>query len=297
MATYGGNSKRMTVINTTTRQIDLSTTLQSGQTFRWKLENDWFHNVIFNNLIKIRQKSDHIEFYSYPDQETKILPLLTDYLGLNNDLDKIYASISTDSNIKSAIKEYRGMQILRQDPWECLVSFICSSASNIPRISRNIENICNNFGTSLKFGSIERNSFPSPEALAKAGENKLRMLGLGYRASYLANTARIISTGSLNLMDLRKSSYQDALNSLVLLDGVGDKVANCIMLFSLDKPNAFPVDVWIQRALQEWYLGDQDKKISPKNMRIWAHSYFGDYAGYANQYLFQHRRLLKKTGS
>ena len=287
----------MAVINTTTRQIDLAATLQSGQTFRWKLENDWFHNVIFNNLIKIRQKNDRIEFYSYPDQETKILPLLTDYLGLNNDLDKIYASISTDAYIKSAIKEYRGMQILRQDPWECLVSFICSSASNIPRISRNIENICTSFGTPLKFGSVERNSFPSPKALAKAGENKLRMLGLGYRASYLAKTAKIISAGSLNLMDLRKYSYQDALNSLVLLDGVGDKVANCIMLFSLDKPNAFPVDVWIQRALQEWYLDDQDKKLSPKTMRLWAHSYFGDYAGYANQYLFQHRRLLKKTGS
>ena len=287
----------MAVINTTARQIDLSTTLQSGQTFRWKLENDWFHNVLFNNLIKIRQKSDGIEFYSYPDQETKIQPLLTDYLGLNNDLDKIYASISTDSNIKSAIKEYRGMQILRQDPWECLVSFICSSASNIPRISRNIENICDSFGTPLKFDSIERNSFPSPEALAKAGENELRILGLGYRAGYLANTARIISSGSLNLMNLRKSSYQDTLNSLVSLDGVGDKVANCIMLFSLDKPNAFPVDVWIQRALQEWYLDHENKKISPKNMRLWAHGYFGDYAGYANQYLFQHRRLLKKTGS
>ena len=125
----------------------------------------------------------------------------------------------------------------------------------------------------------------------------LRDLRLGYRAEYIVSAARAVADGKLDLMALREDSYEAALETLLSLDGVGDKVANCILLFSLDKLEAFPVDVWIERALQEWYLDGAGQKLSRKNMRLWARDYFGPYAGYANHYLFHDRRLQGKTSS
>ena len=207
------------------------------------------------------------------------------------------------AGVEAAIARFRGMRILRQDPWECLVSFICSSASNIPRISGNVEDLCSSFGQSLSMGDHVRSTFPSPRELAQAGEKRLRQLGLGFRAKYLAATATAIANGVPDLMTLREASYEEALEAVIALDGVGDKVANCVLLFSLDKLEAFPVDVWVNRALQEWYfdgrrpLSPNNRRkrkggeISPKTARLWAQEHFGPYAGYANQYLFHDRRL------
>ena len=271
--------------------FDLAATLCSGQAFRWLGDGEWFRGVVFGNDISIRQTGAGLEFTSAPDEESFVQPLLRDYLGLEVDLDGIYESISLDPHIRAAIARYRGMRVLRQDPWECLVSFICSSNSNIPRITKNVESLCASFGRPLGLGDHLRNSFPTPQELAAAGEQRLRELGLGYRAGYLASTARSIADGRPDLMTLREDSYDDALGALTSLDGVGDKVANCVLLFSIDKPEAFPVDVHIHRALQEWYLNGRVEKISRKNMRPWAQEYFGPYAGYANQYLFHDRRL------
>ena len=184
--------------------------------------------------------------------------------------------------------------MLRQDPWECLVSFICSSASNIPRITKNIESICEAYGRPVGTGAGRRNAFPAPGELARAGEAPLRALGLGYRAAYVAETAAAVADRAVDPMSLREESYETALEALTCLPGVGDKVANCVLLFSLDKPEAFPVDVWIDRALREWYLADDDS-IPRTKMRPWAQRRFGPYAGYANHYLFHDRRLRGKS--
>ena len=188
------------------------------------------------------------------------------------------------------------MRILRQEPWECLVSFICSANSNIGRISTNVEDISTKFGRTVGANGDLRHTFPTPDVLAEAGEQPLRELGLGFRAKYVAATARVIAEGGLDLYALREAPYDEALESLVALPGVGDKVANCIMLFSLDKLEAFPVDVWIDRALRDWYPAVAEKKLTKKAMRPWAQDYFGRYAGYANQYLFHGRRLQGKKG-
>ena len=142
-----------------------------------------------------------------------------------------------------------------------------------------------------------KNAFPSPTALVQAGEQRLRRLGLGFRARYLPVIARIVAEGEVEPLALRTVPYQEALEALIALPGVGDKVANCAMLFSMDKLEAFPVDVWVHRALQEWYLGGTEVKLSNKKMREWAQERFGPYAGYANQYLFHSRRLQGKAGS
>ena len=275
--------------------LDLAATLQSGQAFRWRTDGEWFHGVVFGNIVRMRRRPGGIEFFSAPDDERGIEHPLRDYLGLQSDLDLIYASIATDERVKAAVARYRGMRVLRQDPWECLVSFICSSASNIPRISRNVEDICSSFGRPVRLGDHVRHIFPSPQELAGAGEQRLRSLGLGYRAGYLAATANVIADGKLDLTALREDPYEDALGALTELEGVGDKVANCVLLFSLDKLESFPVDVWVHRVIQEWYLDGHAKKMSRLHMRVWARDYFGPYAGYANQYLFHDRRMQAKA--
>jgi N-glycosylase/DNA lyase len=175
------------------------------------------------------------------------------------------------------------------------VSFICSANNNIPRITKNVEDMASAFGTPIQAGSGERNAFPSPVQLADAGEAKLRELGLGFRAKYVAAAARRVAEGEFDLYSLREVSYQDALDTLIEFAGVGDKVANCVLLFSMDKPEAFPVDVWIDRALRDWYFSESDEKISRNKMRTWAQARFGEHAGYANQYLFHGRRLRDRN--
>ena len=275
---------------------DLSSTLESGQAFRWRRDGDWYTGVIFNNSVRIRRSQRGVEFRSSPDDEVALEPLVRGYLRLEDDLDGIYAKINRDKHIGESIKRFTGMRILRQEPWECLVSFICSANSNIGRISTNVEDISTKFGSLIWANGDVRHTFPTADVLAEAGEQPLRDLGLGFRAKYVAATARVVAEGGLDLFALREASYQEALESLVALPGIGDKVANCIMLFSLDKLEAFPVDVWIDRALREWYPAVAEKKLTKKAMRPWAQDYFGRYAGYANQYLFHGRRLQgKKT--
>ena len=285
--------------------LDLPATLESGQAFRWKRLDDsssgwdgWYEGVIFNNVVRLRHDAAGIEFRCGPDEESAMAPLVADYLRLGDDLDAIYRSINMDKRIGEAIDRFRGLRLIRQEPWECLVSFICSSNSNIRRISTNVEDISKSFGRPIAFDGRERHAFPSPQELAEAGEGPLRELGLGFRAKYVAPVARMVADGEVDLFALWEASYNDALEALTALPGVGDKVANCVMLFSLEKMEAFPVDVWVDRALRDWYLdrlsdngAETSGKVTKKGMRPWAQGYFEAYAGYANQYLFHDRRL------
>ncbi len=275
------------------RPLDLENTLFSGQAFRWRRAGGWYRGVVFGNVIRIRQAGEGLEVAARPDDAAALWPLLSDYLGLGADLDRIYASISVDDRIKAAIDRYRGMRVLRQDPWECLMSFICTSASNIPRISQNIESICQAFGSPILGGGEPTHAFPTPEQLAGATEAEVRALGLGYRAAYLVSTARTVAEGAVDPMALREASYEEALEALTSLEGVGDKVANCVLLLSLDKPEAFPVDTHVDQRLREWYLdGFRPNRLK---MRVWAQEYFGPHAGYANHYLFHDRRLQARS--
>ena len=270
--------------------LDLQSTLFSGQAFRWRAEDGWFRGVVSGQAVRVRNTPEGVEVDASQDGDGGLAVRLRDYLSLDVDIEGIYRAMSFDDRLRDAIDRYRGMRVLRQDPWECLVSFICSSASNIPRITGNIESICESFGAPVKGSSNGLHAFPTPEALAGDGAAKLmRELGLGYRAEYIEATARSVAGGEVDLMSLRDAPYETALEALVALDGVGDKVANCVMLFSLDKPEAFPVDTWIDKAMREWYL--EGAKIPRTRMRLWAMEHFREYAGYANHYLFHDRRI------
>ena len=180
------------------------------------------------------------------------------------------------------------MRILRQDPWETIISFMLATASNIPRIQRHIEDLSENFGNALSLNVLERGAFPTPVQLANVGEEKLRQMGIGFRSKNINIVANLVAKKKYDPNKLRTLTYENCLQSLTSLPGIGDKVANCIMLFAIDKIEAFPVDVWIERIIKENYL--PDPKVSKTVIRSWAQENFGSYAGYANHYLFHSTR-------
>ena len=273
--------------------LDLASTLESGQAFRWRRQGDWYYGVVQDNLVALRQDGSRLEVRSSSLPPEQIEATLGDYLRLDDDLDAIYSCIDTDPLMHEAIALYRGLRILRQDPWECLVSFICSANSNIPRISANMQAIAQGYGQPLKLDDYVDYSFPTPQKLAEAGEGALRELKLGFRAKYVAKAAERVALGEIKLEPLRHAPYQEAKEVLTSLAGVGDKVADCVLLFSLDKLDACPIDRWVRRAMEEWYL--DGAKLNYKSMRAWSLEKWGSYAGYAQQYLFHQKRLEGKS--
>ena len=274
--------------------FNLTHTLECGQAFRWRREGDWYYGVIYGNILKIRQTLLGVEFESYPLPEEEIINRLIYYLRLDDDLPDIYSKIGKDERMRRAITQFYGLRLLRQEPWECLASFICSISSNIPRISECIESLCRKMGDPLEMDGHVRYSFPTPERVMELGETGLRLIGWGFRAPYLAGTADLVGRGVYDLDGLRELTYDDAKKDLMSLHGVGDKVADCVLLFSLEKLDSFPIDRWVRRAVEEWYSVGHNP--SYEAIRSWALDYFGGHAGYAQQYLF-HRRRLEKSAS
>ena len=272
--------------------LDIESTLFSGQAFRWRKQGEWYEGVISNELVRLREVGGVIEYVTTYDPDGSMASRLREYFSLDVDLQEVYAALSRDEELRLAVDRYRGMRILRQDPWETVLSFLCAQNSNVQRITRNIEDMCRSFGRPLSLGENTRHSYPTPETLAQAGEQPLRDLGLGYRARYVASAAEKVTQGEIDLMALREASYDDALKDLMILNGVGDKVANCIMLFCMDKPQAFPVDTHILQVLRERYPKPHPVHSSDiRRVREWAQEHFAPFAGYANHYLFHSRRV------
>ena len=284
----------------------LTPSLESGQAHRWSRDGEtapgvdggWHWGVVGGNLIKVRSLgggsrvgASEIEFRSSPENEPKHLQsLLSSYFRLDDDLEAIYQEITKDPRVASMVGQYRGLRLLRVEPWECLISFICSANSNMPRIHANMESMSVEFGASVTLDGTTRYVFPEPARLAEAGESALRTLGLGFRAPYVARAARAVAEGELELEALRHTPYLEAKARLVELPGIGPKIADCVLLHSLDKAEAFPIDVWVRRALVEWYFPG-GKAPPDRDMLQWAQAYFSPHAGYAQLYLFHGRRL------
>ena len=272
--------------------LDLESTLFSGQVFRWRKRESWYEGVVFGQIVRVREAEGGMAFETAEDDVDLTASRLRDYFSLDVDLAEVYSALSRDRGLREALDRYRGMRVLRQDPWETTLSFLCAQNSNVLRITRNIEDMCRSFGRAMSFGGHTRHAYPTPEALAGAGEGALRELGLGYRARYIVAAAERVARGEIDLLALRETSYDGALDALMALDGIGDKVANCIMLFCMDKPQAFPVDTHIMQVLRERYPNAEEVHSSDiRRVRAWAQEYFAPYAGYANHYLFHSRRV------
>ena len=259
---------------------------ECGQCFRWQKENDGsYTGVIKYGVVNIKKDDDKFVISGSFDANDK--EKICDYFDLNSDYASIKRKLElNDENMKKAIEYGYGIRILNQDSWEMLISFIISAANNIPRISKTIENISRAYGQKITWNEKDYYKFPTPKELSKATVEELRALNLGFRDKYVYNATKMVCAGEVNLEEIEKMNYKDAKKELMKIQGVGEKVADCILLFSMRKREAFPVDTWIKKVMSQLYNESKDiKKIS-----AFAESKFGEYGGIAQQYLFYYMR-------
>jgi N-glycosylase/DNA lyase len=280
--------------------FNLDYTLSCGQTFRWEKQDDWWTGVVGQTALKLRQVGGTLSFESSGDLDSEFV---SRYLRLDDDLCRVYSALDKDKFVGEAVTRFSGLRLLRQQPWECLVSYICATYKNIPAIKQMIGNISEKFGERIEFEGAPFYGFPQPEALAHAGLRDLRLCKLGFRAERVRETARLIVRGDFDLESLRDLAYADAKKMLLSLPGVGLKVADCVLLFSLDKLEAFPIDVWMKRIMLESYSeyfepGFVDRvkgrrRLSPREYEVVyavGRRVFGEFLGYAQEYLYHSRR-------
>ena len=278
---------------------------ECGQCFRWNLEeDDSYTGVVANNVINVKKEQDNIIIKgifndNIKDVCNRYFDLDTDYLKIKNKLSKI------DNNLKISVDYGQGIRILKQDVWETIISFIISANNNIPRIKGIIERLSKKYGKEIDWNGKKYYTFPTIEELSKASVKELRELGLGFRDVRVFETTRIIANKIIDIEELEKTEDIEALRrQLLRLPGVGPKVADCIMLFSMKKFEVFPIDVWVKRVMKELYNEEIEKieindknhfkypKNSKENQKIleFANQKFGKIAGLAQQYLFYYRR-------
>ena len=266
--------------------FNLEYTLESGQSFRWHRIDEAYYGVVEGQILKIQQDNDTliIESSETNDQAT-FTSQISHYLDLHRDLAYILDTVNVDAYIDRAINRFRGMRLLNQELWETIASFILSQNNNITRIRNIIRTLSERFGQKVEYDGYVDYTFPTPHALANAGIEQIFECRTGYRASYLWNAANNVVNGVLVLDTLKQLDYVNAKHELMQLDGVGEKVADCICLFSLGHLTALPIDVWIKRIFERVYLR---KTAKPREIQDFAKQYFGEHVGYAQQYLFHY---------
>lgn len=273
-------------------ELRCDVTLVCGQSFRWKpvAENEW-RGVIGSYVVTLHQTADDVLFRSIPDAD--IAPLLRDYFHLRVPLAPLYRRWSeADALFARIAPAFPGLRVLRTDPVECLFSFLCSSANNIPRITRMIDSLCRRYGQMLaEVDGVGYYRFPTLHALAEASEEHLFALGFGYRARVLVRAAKeLCERGEQWLHRLRDIPYEEAHHALTTLPGVGHKIADCVCLFALDKPQAIPVDTHVWQIARREYLPElQGRSLTEKvywQIGNFFRERFGDYAGWAHNVLF-----------
>ncbi len=266
--------------------FSLKYTLESGQSFRWNRIDNAYYGVVEGRIFKISQEGTTLCVESSASEdENQLVPFLRHYLDLARDVPKLLAEVNTDAYMHRAIERLWGMRILNQEFWETVASFILSQNNNVARIRGIIRRLSERFGEPLMLAEYADYSFPNPDVLATATEAELLACGTGYRANYLRNAAQAVVSGELPLTSVKQMSYLEAKAVLMRRDGIGEKVADCICLFSLGHLAALPIDVWIKRIFETLYLR---RRATHREIRQFAHSYFGDGVGYAQQYLFHY---------
>lgn len=271
--------------------FNLKYTLESGQSFRWNRVEDAYYGVVEGRILKLSaaEEGQHGVTLSVASSATEdaaqLTAFLRHYLDIERDVPSILSAVDTDAYIHRAIQQLWGMRILNQELWETLASFILSQNNNVPRIRGIIRRLSERFGEKLTLESYVDYSFPTAAALAAAEIDELLACGTGYRAGYLKGAAQVVVSGELSLPELKRLPYPEAKRELMQRKGIGEKVADCICLFSLGHLEALPIDVWIKRIFETLYLRRQ---ATPREIREFARDYFGEGVGYAQQYLFHY---------
>jgi len=283
--------------------IDLGVTLESGQTYCWRREDGrtyeggvdqvegpggeppWYHTVVDGEVIRVRQTETALEWAATTDA----VPYLEDLLRLEDDLDAIWADAPEGDLFDAAFEAGRGMRIVRDPPFACTISFICSAQMRVERIHRMVTAMAETYGETVEAGGETYHAFPSPETLGAQSEDALRDLSLGYRAPYVTRTAEMVAAGEADPADARDLPYEDAREYLTQFVGVGEKVADCVLLFSLGHLEAVPLDTWIRTAISE-HFPECDRGNYADTSAAIREQFGGEYAGYVQTYVFHYLR-------
>ena len=288
--------------------FDLERTIDSGQVFRWRSAGGGFTGWLHGDPVRIAQRGAVLSVQGASAEAVR------DFFSLAVDLKTVAAQIDRDAFIHGALERFRGLRVIRQSPWECAASFLLSSCNNIPRLTGMIDRLCARYGPSVTGPVVEGRSppsvlgpsassgpagaaakaspsappvtcgFPPPEIVAKVSERALRNLGLGYRAPHLRAAAQAVASGRADLERWRGMEEEELRRALQTIPGVGEKVAECVLLFAYGRCAAFPVDVWIGRVMRGRYF--RGRNVPDRKIRSFARRYFGPWCGWAQQYLY-----------
>ncbi|WP_423998797.1 DNA-3-methyladenine glycosylase family protein [Haloarcula salina] len=282
--------------------IELQSTVESGQSYLWNREDGrmyetegatgddgWYWTTVRRegtpHVIRVRQREARLEWESTVEAERDVRRLLR----LGDDLDEIRAAAPDDEVVQDAYDAYWGMRLVRDPPFGSLISFICSAQMRVSRIHGMQRALREAYGETVEFDGATYRAYPTPSALAETSEDALRDLGLGYRAPYVQRTAEMVATGEAHPDEATGLDYEAARESLTRFVGVGQKVADCVLLFSLDFLEAVPLDTWIRSTIEEYYP-ECDRGNYADTSRAIRSALGGEYAGYAQTYLFHYLR-------
>ena len=273
--------------------FELKDIFECGQCFRFnKQEDESYTGVVGNNVINVKKVDNEIHIKSVGQDNLE--ELVVNYFDLNRDYEQIKDKLSKiDENMEKSISYGKGIRILNQDLWETIISFIISANNNIPRIKGIIDRMSERYGKKIIFEGKEYYTFPTVDELSIASVEDLRALGLGFRDVRVYETTKMIKNKEVDLEQLKnEKDFNKVRNTLLTLPGVGPKVADCILLFStLKRWEAFPIDVWVRRVMNELYIKNPDEtKVKKEEIEKIAYEKFGNLAGIAQQYLFYWKR-------
>ena len=271
-------------------KVNFDYSINSGQVFLWKKIDAKWYGIDGKRVLVLENAQKFKKNMKYE----------TDFFRLDDNFEKISNDLKNDNYVRNALKMFPGLRLIRQNPFQCYISFIVSSNSNIPNIKSRLQNLCKTFGRRKIVGGREFFLFPEPSDLANASVLDIKKCGLGYRSKAVKTASLSVLDGKIDFDFLKKIDYHTAKEELIKVFGIGNKVADCILLFSLEKLEAFPLDRWMLRILQKYY--SKEFQISTKTLTEKTYDqlheniveHFGSYAGYAQQFLFKMERELYK---
>ncbi len=282
---HSGNN----LIVTGLKDFNLKHIFECGQCFRFnEIEKNTYLGIAKGNALCISQDSDSITLYETTEEDFK--NIWYEYFDLGRDYGEIKKRLSVDPIMKNAISYGDGIRILNQDLWETVISFIISASNNIPRIKGIIERFCTSFGREINYMGKTYYSFPDIGTIAKLSKEDLSVIRAGYRDKYIIDAAQKFQSGQINNSYIRSLTTPEAKKMLLTINGVGEKVCNCILLFGLQRVDSFPIDVWIKRIVEKLYFGEEQ---NIPTIAEFAKKHFGDIGGFAQQYLFFYARENK----
>jgi N-glycosylase/DNA lyase len=259
--------------------VSLDPTLGCGQAHRWRKDGNEWNGVIGNNIIRLRENAGGFEASGCPDKR-----ILLDYFRSGDDLSSIIKEISAaDPYVASLSSSCPGMRILKQEPWECLATYVLATNVNVKRIAKMVESVCDTFGTDLG----ERRAFPTPKQILDK-QDEIKICRLGYREERFVELAENVENKTIELKTIERMDYEDCIGTLMEINGVGPKVADCVALFGFGHLESFPVDARISKCLDEMY----GVSGSYKKTAEFGRKKFGRYAGYAQEFLY-HGRFIE----